>query len=401
MNTPPRWPRYLFLLLLGPLGSEAHWPRHTIDGSSQGADGVRLADVNGDGQLDVTTGWEEGGLIRIYLHPGPDLAKQPWPVLTVGRVRSPEDAVFIDLNGDQRMDVVSSCEGKTKSIYVHWAPPSLQDYTNEAAWRTNVVPSTQSKEAWMFALPWSQGPDRPDSLIVGSKGANASVSQLQIPEMGRPLEAWRLRRLYEAGWIMSLRSFDLDNDGDLDILVSDRKGPNKGVLWLENPVTPSTNEWKEHRIGADNQEVMFLDVTSAGKTQSQVQVAVFAKPATIFLFTRLDALSPRWQTKTYPIQAHIGTAKAVRLVDINQDDQLDIVATCEHATEGRSGVFWFPLPNRPTQTIQQVQDISGPEGIKFDRIELADLDQDGDLDVITCEENKNLGVIWYENPHIN
>ena len=27
-----------------------------------------------------------------------------------------------------------------------------------------------------------------------------------------------------------------------------------------------------------------------------------------------------------------------------------------------------------------------------------DLDDDGDLDVITCEETSNLGVIWYENP---
>ena len=29
---------------------------------------------------------------------------------------------------------------------------------------------------------------------------------------------------------------------------------------------------------------------------------------------------------------------------------------------------------------------------------LADLDGDGDLDVLTCEEVGNLGVIWYENP---
>jgi hypothetical protein len=44
-------------------------------------------------------------------------------------------------------------------------------------------------------------------------------------------------------------------------------------------------------------------------------------------------------------------------------------------------------------------EISGrKEGIKFDRIELLDLDADGDLDVITCEERDNLGVIWYENP---
>ena len=36
--------------------------------------------------------------------------------------------------------------------------------------------------------------------------------------------------------------------------------------------------------------------------------------------------------------------------------------------------------------------------IRLDLAELVDLDADGDLDVITCEEKENLGVIWYENP---
>jgi hypothetical protein len=46
-------------------------------------------------------------------------------------------------------------------------------------------------------------------------------------------------------------------------------------------------------------------------------------------------------------------------------------------------------------------EVSGPAGIKFDRIELCDIDGDGDLDVLTCEERhmkRGLGVFWYENP---
>ncbi|CAN5363685.1 hypothetical protein BH23VER1_BH23VER1_20710 [soil metagenome] len=29
---------------------------------------------------------------------------------------------------------------------------------------------------------------------------------------------------------------------------------------------------------------------------------------------------------------------------------------------------------------------------------MVDLDEDGDLDLMTCEEVHHLGVIWYENP---
>ena len=53
------------------------WPRHVIDDSLVGADGVRLADVNGDGLLDVASGWEESGLTRVYLNPGPDFVRRP------------------------------------------------------------------------------------------------------------------------------------------------------------------------------------------------------------------------------------------------------------------------------------------------------------------------------------
>ena len=45
--------------------TENGWKVHTIDASSSGADGVKLADINNDGLLDITTGWEEGGLTKI------------------------------------------------------------------------------------------------------------------------------------------------------------------------------------------------------------------------------------------------------------------------------------------------------------------------------------------------
>jgi hypothetical protein len=41
------------------------WKRHVIDDSSRGADGVRLADVNGDGWLDIAVGWADENVSRF------------------------------------------------------------------------------------------------------------------------------------------------------------------------------------------------------------------------------------------------------------------------------------------------------------------------------------------------
>ena len=48
---------------------------------------------------------------------------------------SPEDAVFVDLDNDGAVDVISCCEGKTKSVFVHWAPRDKDKYLDAAAWK--------------------------------------------------------------------------------------------------------------------------------------------------------------------------------------------------------------------------------------------------------------------------
>ena len=85
------------------------------------------------------------------------------------------------------------------------------------------------------------------------------------------------------------------------------------------------------------------------------------------------------------------------LGDIDGNGRVDIVFSCEHATGGKSGVRWLSAGENVWTSPWQDHEISGPEGIKFDRIELIDIDGDGDLDVLTCEERDQLGVIWYEN----
>ena len=118
------------------------WKRHVIDDSSRGADGIRLADVNGDGLPDIATGWEEGGTVRVYINPGPAKAGDKWPAVTVGRVGDVEDAVFADLDGDGAVDVVSCCEGKTKTMFIHWAPCERTRFRDEQAWQTEPLPAS-------------------------------------------------------------------------------------------------------------------------------------------------------------------------------------------------------------------------------------------------------------------
>ncbi len=385
-------------------GTSKPWKRHIIDDTSRGADGARLHDVNGDGLQDIATGWEEGGITRVYLHPGHDKVTTMWPAVTVGKTPSVEDAVFCDLDGNGAVDVVSSCEGNTKSILFHWAPMNEDQYLDPDAWKTEAVPVSLGKTRWMFTFPMQVDGKNGIDLIIGSKNPDGMVGWLESPPDPREVADWKFHKLYDASWIMSITSTDLDQDGDLDILLSDRKAESRGVLWLENPGPRNAKKaWKEYRIGGSGRgEVMFLDVADLDLDGSE-DIIVTLKPDEIHWFRcPVDPTYP-WPSHviTIPRPEIVGFAKGVKIGDMNGDGKPDIVYSCESAVPPRIGVFWLGYSETPNDSNWAMHDISGPDGIKFDRIELLDLDGDGDLDVLLCEErhgNKGLGLIWYENP---
>jgi len=378
------------------LCADEPWPRHTIDDSSQGADGVRLADLNGDGLLDIATGWEEGGIARVYQHPGLKQAREKWPAVTVGEVATPEDAVLADLDGDGQLDVISSCEGKTRTMFVHWAPSDSANRFRSDAWRTEAFPAAQKQAQWMFCLPAQFDGRHGIDLIIGAKGPQAQISWLQAPEDPRRLDDWKLHKLCDAGWIMSLIRTDIDGDGDPDILASDRRGDEQGCVWLENPGS-ATAAWTKHPIGAGDGEVMFLDYGDVdGDSLNDVVVPI--TPRVIHWHRRLPGDEVAWETIEVPYPEGMGTAKSTAVTDINGDGLADISLSCENA-KNKQGVAWLEQRRSGAGEITwSPHDISGPTGTKFDLLQVYDVDGDGDPDLLTCEERENLGVIWYENP---
>jgi hypothetical protein len=152
--------------VVGASGSSRNpWPRHVIDDSSRGADGIRLADVNGDGLPDITTGWEEGGTVRVYLNPGPTKAKEKWPAVTVGHVGDVEDAVFVDLDGDGTLDLVFSCEGAKPPLHgLMWLSCTRPLATG--TWVPHVLSGADGIKHDLIGIVDFNGDGRPDVITT-------------------------------------------------------------------------------------------------------------------------------------------------------------------------------------------------------------------------------------------
>jgi hypothetical protein len=77
---------------------------------------------------------------------------------------------------------------------------------------------------------------------------------------------------------------------------------------------------------------------------------------------------------------------------MNGSSRLDLLVNDRYGE--RRGVFW--LENTGTGEWPEHPICGAEDEVLF--LTRGDLDGDGDLDVITCEETEGLGLVWYENP---
>ena len=368
------------------------WSHHTIDASEKGADGVRVHDVNGNSLPDIATAWEESGVIRIYLHPGSEKVTEPWPAVTVGHVNSPEDAVFVDLDGDGVCEVVSATEGDERTLYIHQAP--RDGYEDAERWTTRPIVRSQGKGQWMFAVPLDVDGNGSMDLVAGAKNDFANIGSWRFPATPGGKAAWS--RWYGAGWVMSLVAHDMNGDGAVDVVASDRKGPRRGVLWFQNMAGSAA--WPVNRVGPEGEhEAMFFDVADLDD-DGLTEIVVAVRGGPIQFFRNLTQRGSRWSANAIEIPEGFGTGKSVAVGAMDLDGTSDLVFSCESATGELSGVGLLRHAGDPTAARWDAQDVAGAEGVKFNRVELTDLDQDGDLGILTSEQGDLLGVLWYENP---
>jgi hypothetical protein len=391
-----------------PLGEG--WLRHTIDNTSLGADGVRLGDINGDGLPDITTPWEQGGKVMVYINPGKSKVKEQWPRVVVGQVGDPEDAVFVDLDGDGVLDVVSACEGETRTMFIHWAPSDKRRLMDSSAWTTAPLGDSAGRTRWMFSVPLQVDGIGGIDLVAGSRGTGAGIGWFQSPSNPRNAAEWKWHPLYQGGWMMTLRAHDIDGDGDRDVVASDRTGSRRGVLWLENPYTANgtATKWIEHRIGAVNEYEAMHHTIADFDRDGLDDVIVAVKGGPIRYHRRVRQTPAEWRTQLIEMPTNTGSGKAVEVADINSDGRLDLVVTCEHAIDGKVGVFWLSYDQDAGGSRWVARSVNGGEGFIFDLLQLVDVDVAIRVDVITLEEKgpylasgyvgRELGVVWYENP---
>lgn len=273
------------------------WTRHDIDTTLIHARYLDLGDVDGDGDIDIAvvsnsqdaSGQGFGNVALWYENLGGGASWSRWSIAT--GMNRPQSIRLADIDGDERLDAVAAEEGSGQVLW----------FANEGTPRRNGWP------------------------------ARAIASGLGAPS--------------------SARTYDLDGDGDRDVLVA-AQDPGR-VSWFEHPANVLSDFWPEHVVTADLQgarETVMADFNNDGRADIG---AGSSDPTTgTDLFAAYESLaSGGWAPHVYAYASFT----AVEAADVDGDGDTDAL-TSSYAD---NRVDWWknahdsvPTPS-PTATASQ------------------------------------------------
>lgn len=415
-------------------------------------------DFNGDGKVDPVVAYgKDQAVMQILLSSGVPGQVQ-YTSLTLDSKRDMEDLADVavgDIDGDGRLDLVGAAKGSL--WYFHH--PSSGDTKDLAAWgNTDPLDDlneridasnndlTDSELTALIAAAVGPGVNLDDYIVTISQlythaeiadmdgdGDNDVIASrlfeiLLTPKPDIPVVPLRITDgdviVYEnPGFAVNghnwtahsigkherqtnrldrdgatgLLAYDIDGDGDLDVISAARDDNNVQLAWFENPgVLNDTTSWTQWRIGSvrDAQGVELIDADGDGKIDV---VATGGKQKQMVLFLQPKETPKRtYDWDTYVIaQFESFEPRDVKAIDIDNDGKLELIVG------GDNGALRYFKPGadvtKPwTPVVIADFDPAGEVGL----LGYGDLDADGDVDlvaVINNEEDDDERVVWVRN----
>ncbi|MCH8811960.1 MAG: VCBS repeat-containing protein [Gemmatimonadetes bacterium] len=394
----------------------------------RGGDGLVMADLDLDGYLDVISVHESDteydgvadGYVRLAF--GSDDPDR-WELLTLAEgpeAGAAEDVSVADVNGDGYLDIIVAAE---LAHLIYFQNPGANART--ARWE-RIIPSVTRDRGSYIRVFFADfdGDGRPE-VVAANKGAqntpNARTAELSniswFEIAGDPLDgsSWIEHVLTRVRVPINSQPVDLDGDGDLDV-VGGSRGEGR-IMWFENTSRGSIS-FVEHTI-----EIDASSVSGDVPTNARWRVTGFnLEYADLSGDGRLDIITGSGNSLVWleqpanPSQAwrlhFIGSnapdaMTGFAMADINDDGRPDVITGgYSRGPRDRDGdvtpagslgrLSWYENPGNAESWIRH--DISRRKRGMFDKFVPRDMDGDGDVDFVSTRGNSVPwdGVFWLE-----
>jgi hypothetical protein len=226
---------------------------------------------------------------------------------------------------------------------------------------------------------------KPEFILTAGKGTYA----FQVPD--NPTTKWPMIHITTNTSDEDLDLADFNSDGWNDIAGTN--GQTQEVLWFENPKGFKDN-WQEHKAGQLAASDKYLDRVVAGDLNGDKKADIAMSeetqrgPASTILFLQPAKGEGPWTMQTLANQY---TTNSMDMADLDNDGDLDIL-TGEHRGEKRLTI-WENDGKGKFKSFVIDRGKENHDGAKF-----VDIDNDGDLDIIGIGYDKFSVIhLWWND----
>lgn len=333
---------------------------------------VALADVDGDGDLDALSASFQDDKIAWHENLGPSGWAQRTIALTADGA---QDVGGADLDRDGDMDVLSASVIDNR---VAWYENATG---NGSAWLTHTI-SNAALGAWSVKSADVDGDGDPDVLAAAAAGT-ITWYENTMADGG----AWVPRTITtDAPMATSVRAADVDGDGDQDALSASQADDK--IAWYENTLGDGS-VWVTRTISTGAEAARTVAAADVDGDGDQDAMASTADSLTWYENTAGNGTA--WTART---MAPLADPWALAAGDIDGDGDLDALT----APGSSLTIVWLEnaTGNGAAWTVRTVATV----GYGTFSVALGDLDGDGDPDLASAEANDG-EVNWYRNESIH
>jgi len=282
------------------------------------------------------------------------------------------DAVlFVDVDGDMYGDVIAEALPD-----VYWLEANDTSGESWNAVKICSIPKTGHVNGQGYTRAQILPGGKPEVLLSSGDG----IYCIELPSVSTNAQ-WRSTRIATEATEEGIGTGDIDGDGDIDIAAGsgEKKGDGMTVSWWENPGDGSS-DWKILSVGetirfADRFEI--ADINGDGRADIVVTEERWPEPegAQVWWFEQAGvAGNLKWLRHTVATQ---NTSNNLDVADIDRDGDYDII-TAEH--RGTKKLQIFENNGKGTSWKEHIVS-TGKESHLGARV--ADMDNDGDLDILS------------------